>query len=80
MAIYLYFRVEKIEASKYNKYVVQCHTPDEWKIWIKWVTKPGKLSRALQLHASYNFLFLPFCEYDQPCGHLSQGNHLINGI
>ena len=32
MAIYLYFRVEKIEASKYTKYLVQCHATDEWKI------------------------------------------------
>ena len=31
VAIYLYFRVEKIEASKYNKYVVQCHTAVEWE-------------------------------------------------
>ena len=32
VAIYPYFRVEKIGALKYNKYVVQCRTADEWEI------------------------------------------------
>ena len=37
VAIYLYLRVEKIEASKYNKYLVPRHAADEWKIcvWIE---------------------------------------------